>query len=251
MPRGGIVTIASENYHHTADEKDARLPLSPGFYVKVSIEDQGNGIPESQLPHIFKPYHTSNSNGRSLGLATTFTVIHNHGGHIIAESPKGKGTKFTFYLPATGQTRAPEQKPIDLKKDGEKKGKSGKNGKILVIDDEKSIRDLATTTLKMMGCEVVACESSSKGVERFINDKRQGTPFDLILMDLTIPGDIGGNEAMQQILSIAPNARGIASSGYSEGSVMAHFRQYGFQAALSKPYNIGDLQRMVSNLLSN
>jgi two-component system, cell cycle sensor histidine kinase and response regulator CckA len=123
------------------------------------------------------------------------------------------------------------------------------HGRILVIDDEKSIRDLATTTLNLMGCDVVACPSSSEGVERFIRANQEGRPFDLVIMDLTIPGDLGGNEAMQQILSISPKARGVASSGYSEGSVMAHYREYGFQAALSKPYNIGDLQRIVSNML--
>ena len=123
------------------------------------------------------------------------------------------------------------------------------HGRILVIDDEKSIRDLATTTLKLMGCDVVACPSSSEGVERFIRANQEGKPFDLVIMDLTIPGDLGGNEAMQQILSISPEALGVASSGYSKGSIMAHYREYGFQAALSKPYNIGDLQRIVSNML--
>ncbi len=120
-----------------------------------------------------------------------------------------------------------------------------------MIDDEKSIRDLASTTLQLMGCDVVACPSSSEGVQRFLAAKEDGTPFDLVIMDLTIPGDLCGNEAMQQILQVAPGARGIASSGYSEGSVMGHFREYGFQAALSKPYNISDLQRVVSNMLSS
>jgi CheY-like chemotaxis protein len=101
-----------------------------------------------------------------------------------------------------------------------------------------------------MGCDVVSCPSSSEGVQRFIQSSQDGSPFDLVIMDLTIPGDLGGNEAMQQILSISPKARGIASSGYSEGSVMAHYRDYGFQAALSKPYNIADLQRVVATMLA-
>lgn len=246
MPLGGVVTIACENFHHVRSQGDASLPLEDGLYVKVTVTDEGPGIPEDQLANIFKPYHRANESGRGLGLATTFTITKNHGGHISARSSLGEGTEFTFYLPATGKTKQPVQEKINFDSGD---GKGAGHGRILVIDDEKSIRDLATTTLKLMGCDVVTCASASEGVERYIMENHQGSPFDLVIMDLTIPGDIGGNEAMQQILNIAPQARGIASSGYSEGNVMAHYREYGFQAALSKPYNIGDLQRIVSNML--
>ncbi len=247
IPHGGMMTISAENVHHIPSPENAALPLAEGVYVKVSNLDEGPGIPKDQLEYVFRPYHTANESGRGLDLATTFTILKNHGGHVLASSKFGHGTEFSFYLPATGQTKQPVEEPAPLKP-GETIP-AMEHGRILVIDDEKSIRDLATTTLKLMGCDVVACPSSSEGVERFIRANQEGKPFDLVIMDLTIPGDLGGNEAMQQILSISPEALGVASSGYSKGSIMAHYREYGFQAALSKPYNIGDLQRIVSNML--
>lgn len=248
MPHGGMISISTANYDHVGDASPEALPLTVGQYVKVTVQDEGAGIPPDQLANIFKPYHTANESGRGLGLATTFTILKNHGGYITATSALGKGTTFTFYLPATGISLEPESHDITVLPP--KNADDSSNGRILVIDDEKSIRDLATTTLKLMGCDVTTSPSSSEGVERFIRAKQEGCPFDLVIMDLSIPGDMGGNEAMQQILNIAPNARGIASSGYSDGSIMAHYREYGFQAALSKPYNIADLQRVVSTMLA-
>lgn len=247
MPHGGMVTISTENVHHVPGPENSALPLEEGIYVKVSVLDEGPGIPEDQLEYVFRPYHAANKSGRGLGLATTFTILKNHQGHVVATSKCGHGTEFSFYLPATGKTQQPVDEPAPLQPGETVSGLE--QGRILIIDDEKSILDLATTTLKLMGCDVVACPSSSEGVERFIRANQEGRPFDLVIMDLTIPDDLGGNEAMQQILSISPKARVVASSGYSEGSVMARYREYGFQAALSKPYNISDLQRIVSNML--
>ena len=249
MPHGGIIAIDCDNFTYDSNEPPERLPLEDGLYVKMKVKDEGPGISEEHLEHIFKPYYTTQESGCGLGLATVYTVVKNHGGHVAVGSSMGDGTEFTAYLPATGKSKQPEESSEPLATPSNPQTRTEASGRILVIDDEKSIRDLAITTLNLLGCEVTTCPSSSEGVQRFIQANEEGQPFDLVIMDLTIPGDLGGNEAMQQILNISPRARGIASSGYSEGSVMAHFREYGFQAALSKPYNIGDLQRVVANML--
>ncbi|MEM7384989.1 MAG: ATP-binding protein [Verrucomicrobiota bacterium] len=249
MPNGGTLSVSSKNFLYHPSQHPVALPIPEGPYVKMSIRDEGEGLNSERMKNIFKPYFAQHEEGSGLGLATAYSIIKNHHGHVTVTSTPGNGTEFTVYLPSTGSVG--ENSGGDPEKPQTRPRDPNRPGRIMIIDDEKSIRDLATNTLSMMGCEIESFASSSQGVQRFLQAVNDGNPFDLVIMDLTIPGDLSGQQAMQQILKIVPEARGIASSGYSDGSMMAHYREYGFEAALSKPYSITDLQKVVSSMLSN
>ncbi|MFZ0485341.1 MAG: ATP-binding protein [Desulfobacterales bacterium] len=129
MPKGGIIQVAAENL---IIEDRYGLPVKPGRYIRISIKDQGVGIDENHFLHIFDPYFTTKQEGSGLGLATTYTIIKKHEGHITVESQLGVGTTFHIYLPASDKA-IPEKEEAKLIKG---------QGRILVMDDEASIRKM-------------------------------------------------------------------------------------------------------------
>ena len=239
MPEGGTIHIEAKN---TVVEGDA-LPLPAGKYVEITVEDHGIGIEKEHLSRIFEPYFTTKLKGSGLGLATTYSIIKNHDGYITVESEVGAGTTFHIYLPAS-------KRPIPAKKREEAvQSAFPGRGKILVMDDEEVIREMLSKMLPLAGYEVELVKDGAEAIERYVKAEKAGQPFDAVIMDLTVPGGMGGREAIKELLEIAPAAKVIVSSGYATDSVMADYKQYGFSAIAAKPYSAGDLERILHNIL--
>ena len=237
MPDGGIIRITSSN-EELGPDGASNLPA--GNYLKISIEDQGDGIPPVNLPKIFDPFFTTKQQGNGLGLASVYSIVKRHGGEVAVSSSMGAGSCFTIHLPAVPGKRSGNQKP-------ERRELQSGKGRVLVMDDEEIIRELATTTLEFAGYQVVSCGDGAEAVERYRSSYRSD-PFDVVIMDLTIPGGMGGKEAAGIILGFDPDASLIVSSGYSNDPVMANFRQFGFRGAVVKPFSAGELTAEVHRL---
>jgi len=238
MPDGGVIRVRAENAIVT---DQMPLPLAPGKYVKVTIADQGTGIPREHLGKIFDPYFTTKPEGSGLGLTTTYSIIRRHGGHIAVDSQVGRGTIVTFYLPAS-------EKEWPAKRPSEELGEG--RGKILFMDDEEVIRDVAGHMLTILGYEVVSAKDGAEAVQLYQKAYEAGEPFDAVIMDLTVPGGMGGREAIKRLLEVDPHVKAIVSSGYFQDPVMAEYRRYGFRAVITKPYRIEDLDRIIRQVLS-
>lgn len=238
MSEGGIIKIRAENV--TVAENQV-LPIKAGDYVKISIADQGLGIPEENLQKIFDPYFTTKSGGSGLGLATSYSIIMKHGGYITLESKTGAGTTFYIYLPASVHnilSKNEENQPFF----------SGK-GRILVMDDQAEIRRVLGEMLTLLGYEADFAKDGEEAIELYQGANELGYPFDAVIMDLTIPGGMGGKEAVRRLHEHNPNVKVIVSSGYSNDPVMANFSEYGFQDFVSKPYCVEDLSKVLHKVI--
>jgi PAS domain S-box-containing protein len=239
MPEGGTIRICAENAVLGAK---SGLPLKEGSYLKISIEDQGAGIPEEQLKKIFDPYFTTKQEGSGLGLTIVYSIIKNHDGHITVKSTMGAGTVFTLFLPASDK-QVPEEKsaaeaPI-----------CGK-GRILLMDDDVMLREVAGAMLTNIGYEVGFAKDGSEAIALYAGARDSSRPFDAVIMDLTIPGGMGGKEAIIKISAIDPHVKAIVSSGYSQDDIMANFREHGFSAVITKPYKITDLSSTLHKVIT-
>ncbi len=230
MPEGGTITIRADNIVLREGEKPF---LKAGNYVRISIQDQGMGIPAHLLGKIFDPFFTTKQKGSGLGLSTVYNIIRNHNGSIALDSTLGAGSAFTFHLPASSQTipRAVETGDITERFDA----------RVLVMDDEPMVRDLAGVILRSLGCTVQCAEDGQAMLKMYREAKDSGEPYDLVIMDLTVPGGMGGKEAIKELLSFDPGAKAIVSSGYSNDPIMAECLRYGFTAILVKPYRIKEM----------
>lgn len=241
MPEGGTVTIRGENV--TLDSRDSN-ELAPGRYVKISIEDCGTGIAPAHLPKIFDPYFSTKQRGSGLGLATAYSIIKRHEGVITVQSEPGRGTRFEIFLPASTQPveegMACQQVPV-----------ASGHGSILIMDDEPGVRTMLARMLERLGYQVTATAEGAEAVQSYSEAQQQGRPIDLVILDLTVPGGMGGEQAFRQILALDPGARGVVSSGYSDNPVMANFKSHGFVAALPKPFGIDQLGETLAQVLSN
>lgn len=238
MPQGGTVRVSMENL---ILGPRTMVPLGEGRYVKCSVADQGNGIPVEFLPRIFDPYFTTKQKGSGLGLATVHAIIKKHGGHIGVESTAGTGTVFHLYLPASTREVPPSRRE-------EEKTCMGQ-GKILVMDDEEIIREVACEILSFLGYGVRLCSDGAEAVEEYQMAMESGEPFDAVIMDLTVPGGMGGKEAMNKLREIDAGVRGIVSSGYSNDPILSHYREYGFCAVVAKPYNIKEMGEVMLEVI--
>jgi len=237
MPEGGIIRISLRN----DAVAEGQLPLPPGDYLRLSIADAGAGIPPEYLPHIFDPYFTTKKDGVGLGLATVYSIVRKHQGHVTAESEVGRGTAFHVWLPAA-KTPAPPSMPS-------RSPFESLHGRILFMDDEDTVRAMAQALLSRLGLEVVAVSTGEAAVSEFSTARTSGKPFDVVMMDLTVPGAMGGLEALRAMRTIDPNVRGVVSSGYSSDPVMANYRQHGFMAMVPKPYRVDELARTLREVL--
>ena len=238
MPGGGLVTLRAENIEAGA----GNLPLGPRKQIRLSIHDTGIGLPKEHLDRIFDPYFTTKAKGNGLGLTTSYSIVKKHDGTIAVESEEGRGTTFFIYLPATAE---PGQPPAP--REGERLLANG--GKVLLMDDEAAIRDIAGEMLKCLGCEVVFARDGWEALDRYAAARGAGQPFDLVILDLTIPGSLGGKETMRKLLGLDPEARAIVSSGYSMDPVMANFREHGFRCVVTKPYKLEELSAALKEAL--
>jgi len=240
MPEGGTLTVRARNEVIT-ETGSGGLPA--GDYAAVSFTDTGYGISSDDQRKIFDPYFTTKAGGSGLGLASTYSVIKNHSGQILVESTIGKGTTFTIYLPSAGEAAAEVvPKTQTAKPDG--------NGySVLVMDDDEMVTDLASRTLRQGGYAVTSCANGDEAVARYVTATREGKPFSVVILDLTVPGGMGGVDAARRILAVNPHARVVVSSGYSDDPVMANYRAYGFIAAIAKPYKPQEIFEVLGQVI--
>ena len=244
MPQGGVIRIALANVEIAPGTS---ATLAPGRHVRVVISDSGAGIKPEILPRIFDPYFSTKKIGGGLGLATVYSIVKRHDGRIEAESTPGQGATFTLWLPACDTAAqlpaapAPAAAPAVL---------SMRPARVLLMDDEEGVRRLGATLLERIGLKVTAVDDGAAAVKTFCAAREAGQPFDLIILDLTIPGGMGGRQVMEQLRSLDPQVSAIVSSGYSGDPVLADFASYGFQAMVPKPYEVSQLTETVRRLLA-
>lgn len=253
MPGGGLLLVMLSNETIGSTHRT----LAPGRYVRLVLADTGEGIPAEVLPRIFDPYFSTRKTGSGLGLATVYSIVKRHAGAIEAESKVEEGTKFTLWLPALDPA-APQATAAELP---EATGSAlpvraptvtaaAKSARVLLMDDEPSIQRIVSHVLQRMGLEVVAVSEGATALREFSVAQHKGRPFDLVLLDLTVPGGMGGREVIDLIRKLDQKVPAIVSSGYSDDPVMANFRHYGFQAVVGKPYDVTQLAEVVNQLLT-
>ncbi len=238
MPEGGLIRIGAEN---AVIGDSAMVPLKKGNYIRISIEDQGQGIPDDVLPRIFDPYFSTKETGSGLGLAIPYTIIKKHEGLINVASQRGVGTTFVIHLPAS------------LRREGEhfdvepKKVTSG--GRILLMDDEMIILDLGLKAMRHLGYEVVTAANGSEAVRLFREAAEAGKPFDAVILDLIIPGGAGADRIIADLKAIDPGIKAVVASGYADDPVMVDYGSYGFSGVLIKPFSLDDIEQELARVL--
>jgi PAS domain S-box-containing protein len=242
MPKGGHLYLTLENANLPAE---AVPTLGQGRYVKVIVQDEGTGIDPKVIGRIFDPYFSTRPTGSGLGLTTVWSIITKHGGHIGVVSEPGKGATFTFYLPASASLLSEETKtptaectPPD------------RTAKILMMDDEKMVCDLAVKMLTRCGYSVATAPDAQEAIALYKRALGVGAPFDAVILDLTIPGGSGGKEVIQDLLALDPKVRAIVSSGYADDPVMANPAKFGFKGIAAKPYTASTLRDAVARVLA-
>ncbi len=238
MPEGGALTISAENVELTTQSP---LPLVAGNYVKISVVDQGIGMSTEVMAKIFDPYYSTKTAGHGLGLSITHSIVQRHAGHIAVNSAIDVGTTFEFYLPAARQQATETAKS--------KKPLAHGTGRILLMDDEEIIHKTVAKILARLGYEVESVYDGAAALQRYQTALIEKKRYDLVIVDLTIPGGMGGQETVEKLLVIDPQARVIVSSGYAHDPVMAHYAQYGFVGKIAKPATMQELADAVKRVL--
>jgi len=241
MPAGGTLRVKCENFF--LPEENATLsPLRVGKYVKITVRDEGIGIPEEYLKKIFDPYFTTKPKGSGLGLATSYSIVKNHEGLITVESKVGMGSEFSIYLPATDK-----QVAFERSRSEPAKGK----GRILALDDEEAICELVKAALTPLGYDVTTVQDGQSAINAYKASMEEDRKFDAVISDLTIPGGMGGAECIKRLVEMDPGVKAIVSSGYAMDPVMSRYREYGFCACIAKPYEVSDLGHAVHDVLES
>ncbi|UFS71692.1 response regulator [Geomonas sp. RF6] len=241
MQGGGVISVTATNEEIAVSQRN----LAPGRYVKLKIADQGGGIPPDTLPRIFDPYFTTKPTGSGLGLASVFSIVKRHRGDIAVSSEQGVGTCFEILLPAAGP-REPAQQgvpasvvPVTAR------------GQILVMDDEASVRSVARRMLKKIGYDVVTCCDGEEAITLYRERLAGGEPFDAVLLDMTVPGGMGGKEAALQIRQLDSNAVIVVSSGYFSEALSEWQSEAAVNGVVAKPYSISQLADELSRALGH
>ncbi len=239
MPEGGFFTIRAENADR---ETEQALSLNDRRYVRLTVKDSGVGILEKNLQKIFDPYFTTKDKGNGLGLATAYSIIKKHEGLIMVESVVGEGTTFFINIPASDEKPSAEI--------ADKTDTRGGEGKILIMDDDKAVRMVAVGILTNSGFEVVCAQDGREAIELYTAAGNSDKPFDVVILDLTIPGGMGGQETMKKLLEIDPDVKAVVSSGYAKDPVLANYKDYGFQGIIAKPFNIKELCKSLFEVMN-
>jgi two-component system, cell cycle sensor histidine kinase and response regulator CckA len=245
MPGGGVVTLRAENMLLPVGNSQALLP---GKYVQVVVGDQGHGIPAEALPKIFDPYFSTKIRGAQKGMGLGLTICHSilqkHGGAILVESVLGQGSRFTVYLPASTSTgpTPPPAKPSSEE--------HALRGRVLVMDDEPMVRTVFKTVLQQIGYEAELAADGREAVDLYAKAQYEGRPFDAVVLDLTVKGEMGGEAAARVLRALDPGVRAIVMSGYSDDDVMRQFESHGFKARLVKPFDRDTLRDVLAGVIA-
>lgn len=247
MPRGGTVRVSAENCRVAEGELP---PLGAGEYVRIAVADTGIGIPPEHLLDIFDPYFTTKrrgtQKGMGFGLPIAHAVVRRHGGHIHVTSEPEAGTSVLIYLPALSRASATAEPALDDPPAGTDKSAPHR---VLVMDDEEMIRELLGQMLAHLGYEAVLTADGQEAVDRYAESVREGQPFDAVILDLTVPGGMGGKEAIQELRTIDPEVTAIVSSGYATDAVISDFEKWGFKGRIAKPYQLSQLESLMTSLM--
>jgi len=241
MPEGGTVRISTRNVELPPGSP---VPLAPGRYVRLVVKDEGVGIKEKLLGQIFDPYFSTKATGSGLGLATSYSIILKHDGYIGVESTLGEGTCFTIHLPAASGPEKPAAAPVAV-------GPISGRGRILIMDDEEIVLETVPPILEEFGYEVEVTRDGDAALKAYRKAREAGQPFDLVIMDLTIPGGRGGADVIGEFLEMDPRVRALVSSGYSADPIMAEYERWGFRASLPKPHTAKELLSAVQRALES
>jgi len=241
MPEGGSLSISAVNVRD--NDGEFFQGLQDSRYVRITIRDTGVGIPENVLDKIFDPYFTTKQTGSGLGLAICHSIINKHDGYIQVHSRAGRGTTFTIYLPAAAEMPDSAQTPQQTE--------TRPSGTVLLMDDEDMVLGVARRMLEHLGFTVLTARDGEEAISVFRQALEEGRKVDAAILDLTIPGGMGGKEAVHEIRRIGASTRIIAASGYSTDPIMAAYREYGFDGAVSKPFSLEELSRIINIALAD
>ncbi|CAK8718884.1 histidine kinase [Candidatus Electrothrix laxa] len=237
MPNGGRIRVECSNVKDLAS--GLLLRRHKGNFVRITLQDTGVGIPRDIIDSIFDPYFTTKKEGNGLGLAICHSIIKKHGGHITVHSEPQQGTIFSIYLPALP---APESKADEP----QAQEKMVSSTKIMVMDDDLMLRNLARSQLAALGHDAVLVKDGAEAISTYLEIQESDHPIDLVILDLTIPGGMGGKETAQKLLQLDPEVKLIVASGYSNDPVMAEYSEYGFRAAVAKPFTLKELRKAIA-----
>lgn len=244
MPSGGMITVKAENVTLTKDMSEPAIlrnpSMKPGRYVKVSVIDEGAGIPRKDIEKIFDPYFTTKPKGTGLGLTTSYAIIKNHDGMITVDSEIEQGSVFSFYLPALDVSLENSSSPASIKPQ--------KGGKILVMDDDDAVRAVVSQILRGYGYQV-HCVASGNEAMQLYKEALIDAPFDVVIMDLTIPGGMGGKDVLRLLLDVDPSIKAIVTSGYSNDPIMSDYNDYGFAGVIAKPFVIDEFINVIETVI--
>jgi PAS domain S-box-containing protein len=245
MPNGGTLRVTCDNFRYNSATTPVIPDLTPGEYIRIGIRDEGVGIPDQYLKRIFDPYFTTKPKGNGLGLATTYSIIKNHNGLVTVESEVHVGSSFTLYLPASLHQELPVEttRPVIETITG--------TGNVLVVDDEEAIRALVEFTLSRLGYKVMQAASALEGVNIYRQKFEAGERFDAVILDLTLPGGMGGKEALKKLIEIDPTVNAIVSSGYATDATMSRYQDFGFRGVIAKPYEAAELGKIVHDVIGS
>jgi PAS domain S-box-containing protein len=240
MPDGGRITV---NVINAGISEDNAPGPRKGDYVRISIGDEGAGIPKEDFQRIFDPYFTTKPRGSGLGLATSYSIVTKHDGFIYVDSEPGAGATFSIYLPATPYKNVSELAEDQVIWKGA--------GRVLLMDDEESILEFGSEMLSVLGYQPVTASDGKVAVELYEESLRRDNRFDAVIMDLTVPGAMGGGEAIRHLLRIDPNVKAIVTSGYSNDPIMSEYWKHGFSGVVLKPYNINELGKALQQVVKS
>lgn len=240
MPEGGVIKVSCENVTDI-NEETASLPAHN--FIQVTICDSGPGIPKKYLDQIFDPYFSTKQEGNGLGLAICHSIISKHGGNISVLSDANRGTTFIIYLPVSMETSQ------DSSASTQKSIEEEEKATIMIMDDEPMVRDIAQQMLEHFGYNVLLTKNGHDAIQVYDEHFKSCRTIDLCIMDLTIPGGMGGKNAVLDILRINPEAKVIVASGYSNDPVMANYQEYGFKASIAKPFQLAELNVLINDVL--
>ena len=245
MPQGGVIEVGAAN----VSLRDREIPpLAAGNYIRWYVRDHGVGISPDHLKKLFDPYFTTKQmgsiKGMGLGLAICYTIVKSHEGMIFVESTPGEGTTFTVYVPASNGDKQ-EDKPAPERVAGTAGGH-----RVLLVDDEQILLDVTGSMLKHLGYDVATATSHEDALNLYGGAMRAGRPFSLIIMDLTMRGDEGGETAIRRWLAAYPGVKALISSGYMNDPVIEEYWKYGFVGAMVKPYSLHELKNTLEKILA-